>query len=35
MALKLPAMVAHSSLHDRAQLNGQVRMGEVARYLKV
>jgi hypothetical protein len=31
--LKLPAVMVHSSQHYRAQLNGQVRVGEVARYL--
>jgi len=31
--LKLPAVMAQASQHYRAQLNGQVRVGEVARYL--
>ena len=31
--IKLPAVMAQASQHYRAQLNGQVRVGEVARYL--
>src|SRR5690554_4304632 len=31
--LKLPAVMAQASQHYRAQLNGQTRVGEVARYL--
>ncbi len=31
--LKIPAVMANASQHYRAQLNGQVRVGEVARYL--